>query len=331
MPPTKFITKIQKNLSQNMLIYTAIVISAGLLLGKMFPELKSLSELILYLVFIMIYPMMINISLDHLKKVRGSIKPLITALLLNFIYAPLLIYALSSIFINDPQIKLALMLLAIAPSSSMGLGYIGLAEGHMLSGAIIVAFAFIASIFVYPLAGSYFAGQAHIVVPFGLILKNLIWILIVPLVLGIITREYIERKYEANAFEKVKPYFSSITLSSLYILMFIIFTSKAEMIIKNWREILLIAPVILIYYALTIWLTLRVNKKLLKMEYGHHQSIVFTSISKNVALTIAILVAVFGEKGMYMSIVPAIVALFQAPILMLYLKSSHRIKKYFEI
>jgi len=53
---------------------------------------------------------------------------LLIALFLNFIYAPLFIFALSSIFISDPQITLALMLLAIAPSSSMGLGYIGLAE-----------------------------------------------------------------------------------------------------------------------------------------------------------------------------------------------------------
>ena len=331
MPEKKIITKIQENLSKNMLSYTAFVIAAGLLLGKILPGLKSLSAFILYIVFIMIYPMMVNVSLSHLKKVRGSVKPLITALLLNFIYAPLLIYALSSIFIHDPQIKLALMLLAIAPSSSMGLGYIGLAEGHMLSGAIIVAFAFIASIFIYPIAGSYFAGQAHIVVPISMIFKNLLWILVVPLILGVATREYIERKREVGAFQKVKPYFSVVTLSSLYLLIFVIFVSKAGLIIKNWREILLIAPVVLVYYVFTIWLSMQVNKKIIKLEYGHHQAVVFTSISKNVALTIAILIAVFDKKGMYMSIVPAIVALFQAPILMFYLKFSDRVKAWFAI
>jgi len=323
------IKKIQKNLSKNMLGYTVLVITGGLILGKIFPELKSLSTIILYIVFIMIYPMMVNISLNHLKKVRGSIKPLMAALILNFIYAPLLIYALSSIFIHDPQIKLALMLLSIAPASSMGLGYIGLAEGHMLSGAIIVAFAFIASIFIYPLAGSFFAGQAHLIIPVSMILKNLIWILVVPLILGIATREYIERKHEKGTFEKIKPYFSTITLSALYLLIFIIFASKASLIIKNWKEVLLIAPVVLIYYGFTIWLFLRINKKIIKLDYGQHQSVVFTSISKNVALTIAVLVAVFGKKGMYMSIVPAIVAIFQAPILMIYLHFKYYIKNYF--
>jgi len=165
----------------------------------------------------------------------------------------------------------------------------------------------------------------------SIIFKNLIWILMVPLVLGIITREYIERKHEQETFGKIKPYFSTVTLSALYMLIFIIFASKAGLIIKNWHEVLLIAPVVLIYYGVTIWLSLQINKKIIKLKYGHHQSVVFTSISKNVALTIAILVAVFGEKGMYMSIVPAIVALFQAPILMAYLHFREHVKHYFLI
>jgi len=323
------IEKIQKNLSKNMIWYTLLAIVFGIVLGYYF-NLKLLSKYILFVVFVMIYPMMANISLSNLRKVRGSTKPLITALILNFIYAPLFIYALSSIFIHDPQIKLGLMLLSIAPSSSMGLGYIGLAEGHMLSGAIIVAFAFIASIFIYPIAGSYFVGLANLNVPTGLILKNLLLILAVPLILGIATREYIERKHEAGTFEKVKPYFSTITLSALYLLIFIIFASKANLIVKNWQEVLLIAPVALIYYTFTIWLFLHINKRIMKLDYGQHQAVVFTSISKNVALTIAILVAIFGEKGMYMSIAPAIVALFQAPILMIYLHLSHHVRRHFE-
>lgn len=323
------IEKIQKNLSKNMIWYTLLTIVLGILLGYYF-DLKFLSNYIIVVVFVMIYPMMVNISLSHLRKVRGSVKPVITALILNFVYAPLLIYALSSIFIHDPMIKLGLMLLAIAPASSMGLGYIGLAKGHMLSGAIIVAFAFIASIFIYPIAGSFFAGLSNLSVPAGLILENLLLILIIPLILGIATREYIERKHEVGTFEKIKPYFSTTTLSTLYLLIFIIFASKANLIVENRIEVLLIAPVALIYYALTILLFLYINKRIVKLDYGQHQAVVFTSISKNIALTIAILVVVFGEKGMYMSIVPAIVALFQAPILMIYLHLRHHVRRYFE-
>ncbi|BDU49937.1 arsenic resistance protein [Haliovirga abyssi] len=326
------IKKIQKNLSGNMLIYTFLVMIGGFGVGYIFPNAKKLSTYILPIVFIMIYPMMINISLASLKKIKGSTKPLIEATILNFIYAPAFLYILTSIFIADPRIKLALMLLAVAPASSMGLGYIGLAEGHMVTGAIIVAVAFILSIFVYPIAGSYFAAGANIVLPLPLMLKNLGVILILPLALGIITRELIMKKHDEKVYNsKFKPVFSVVTLASLYLLMFTIFASKADLIIKNYKAIIMIAPVAIIYYTVTIFFTIYMNKTVLKFEYGHHQAVVFTSVSKNIALTIAIIIAIFGKDGQYMAIAPAIMSLFQPIFLMTYLKSSGKVKKHFNV
>ncbi len=322
------INKIKRNLSDNMILYTSIVMVGGVLLGHFF-DLRFLSNFIVAIVFIMIYPMMVNLSLSSLKKVKGSAKPLIEALILNFIYAPLFMWFLTSLFISDPKIKLALMMLSIAPASSMGLGYIGIAEGHMLSGAIIVAFAFLASIFVYPFLGHYFAQGANIPVPLSLILKNLLIILVLPLILGVITREYVERVHGEEKFKKVKPYFSTTTLLFLYILIFVIFASKANLILKNYIDIFLLLPIAILFYGITVLFILLMNKKILSFEYGHHQSVVFTSVSKNIALTIAILVSVFGRDGQYLAVFPAIMSLFQAPFLMLYLKFSSKIKRWF--
>jgi len=278
----------------------------------------------------LISPLMVNLSLAALTTIKSSLKPLIEAMLLNYVLAPVLIFLLSWLFIPDPKIRLGLMMLSIAPASSMGLGYLGLAGGHMLSGAVIVAVAFILSIVVYPLAGTYFAAGAHIQVSSALILKNLTVVLIIPLILGVLTREYIEKNHEEGTFYKIKPYFSVITLSFLYILLFLIFTAKAKLIISNYLVVFSILPVAVLFYGITILLATFLNKNILKFEYGHHQSIVFTSIGKNVALSIAILVSVFGKDGQYMAIAPAIMSLIQAPVLMFYLKLSEPVEKYFE-
>ena len=322
------INNLEKNLSKNMILYTLVAIVTGVFLGH-FIELKYLSKLIIPIVFIMIYPMMVNLSISSLKKIKGSIKPLVEAMILNFVYAPIFMWFLTSIFISDSKIKLALMMLSIAPASSMGLGYIGLAEGHILSGAIIVAFAFLASIFIYPFLGHYFAVGANIPVPLTLILKNLLIILVLPLILGIITREYVERRHGKEKYMEIKPYFSTTTLLFLYILIFVIFTSKANLILKNYIDIFLLLPVAIFYYGITILFTLLINRNLFKIEYGQHQSIVFTSVSKNIALTIAILVSVFGKEGQYLAVFPAIMSLFQAPFSMFYLKYSNKIKRWF--
>ena len=324
----KMIGKIQKNLSKNMIQYTFLVIVLGILTGH-YLNLKSLSSLIIPVVFIMIFPMMVNLSLSSLKKVRRSTKPLIEALILNFIYAPLFMWFLTSIFISDLKIRAALMLLSIAPASSMGLGYIGVAEGNMLTGTMIVASAFLMSILVYPFAGHYFALGANIQVPITMILKNLLMILILPAILGVSIREYVERKYGTKTFLKIKPYFSTVTLTFLYILLFIIFASKANLILKKYFDIVLLSPVAILFYGITTLFVSLVNKKLFSLGYGHHQAVVFTAVSKNVALTIAILVSIFGKEGQYMAVAPAIMSLFQAPFLMSYLKLSGKVKRWF--
>ncbi len=323
------IKKIKANLSKNILLYTLTIMLLGVSLGYFF-DLKFLSKFIISVVFIMIYPMMINLSLTSLKQTKGLGKPVAEALILNFIVAPLLMWFLAWLFRLSPDITLSLMLLSIAPASSMGLGYIGLSKGHMLSGTIIVAFAFLLSVFVYPVLGHYFALGGNIQVPFSLITKNLLFILVLPLVLGILTREYIERRHGAEKFLKAKLYFSVTTLASLYLLMFIIFASKAKLILQNYQNIFLLFPVALFFYGAIVLVILFLNKKVFKFEYGYHQSVVFTAVSKNIALTIAILVSVFGEKGQYLAVFPAIMSLFQAPFLMIYLKSSKKIRHWFE-
>ena len=327
----KGIERYQQNLSKNMLWYTLIVMVAGILTGYFFPEAKQLSKFILPTVFIMIYPMMVSISLQNLKKMRGSVKPLYMSLILNFIYAPIMFYLLSKIFISDPLITLGLMLLSVAPASSMGLGYLGISEGHMVSGAIIVTIEFILAIILYPIFGVWFASNASINIAPNLILKNLLYVLIIPLILGVGTREYIEHKANAPQVykKKFKPYFGSITLTALYFLMFSIFASKASLIVKNYMTILMIAPVALLFYGISLFIFPFINRDIVKMDYGKHQAVVFTSVSKNVALSIAILVSVFGVQGQYIAIAPAIMSLFQAPSLMLYLKTKDKVHELF--
>ena len=320
--------KLNKNLSKNMIAYTLLVIISWLVLGKFF-DLTFLSKLVLPIIFLLIYPMMINLSLTALKKIKGSRKSLIEAMFVNFLFAPILMYFLTYVFWLDPKISIALMLLALSPASSMGLGYIGLAKWNMLTWAIIVAFAFIASIFVYPLACHYLALWSNIQVPISLILKNLLLILILPLILGIITREYIERKHWWEKFKEIKHIFSTITLIALYLLIFTIFASKASLIIQNYKNILLLLPIAILFYTILVLILLFVNKKIFNFEYGHHQSVIFTAVAKNIALTIAILIAVFWKDWQYLAVFPAIMSLFQAPFLMIYLKFSSKIEKWF--
>ncbi len=103
------------------------------------------------------------------------------------------------------------------------------------------------------------------------------------------------------------------------------------MILKNYLDILRLLPVAILFYGITTLILLLINKKLLSFEYGHHQAVVFTTVSKNVALTIAVLVSAFGKEGQYMAVFPAIMSIFQTLFLVSYLKLSNNVKRWFGV
>lgn len=138
---------------------------------------------------------------------------------------------------------------------------------------------------------------------------------------------------ERHGFRKyveLKPCFSSITLIGLYVLLYLIFACKAKLVIAHYMDIVLLAPIAALFYGIIMFLLLVFNRKVLGLEYGHHQAVVFTTASKNIALTIAILVSVFGKTGQFMAVYPAIMAVFQAPVLIMYLRYSDKIKILFK-
>ncbi len=166
---SEWVIKAQIHLSKNIITYTFISIFLGIATGYIF-NVKA-GWLILPLVFLMVYPMMTDVSLSSLRLDR--IKPLCIALFLNFLLSPVLMLLLSGFFVRDGKIKVGLNMLAVAPSSSMGLGFIGLSGGDMAARAI-VATAFLLSTVIYPLAGSYFARRESFNVPQLLIFKSLV-------------------------------------------------------------------------------------------------------------------------------------------------------------
>ena len=120
-----------------------------------------------------------------------------------------------------------------------------------------------------------------------------------------------------------------MTLLSLYFLIFVIFAIKSKMIVENWRELLSITPIAVVFYTIMIAVTLTFNKYIAKLSYEDNQSVVFTSVSKNVALTIGFL-ASMGREGRVMATYPAIVSLFQIVFLMTYLHFSDVVEKWWK-
>lgn len=82
-----------------------------------------------------------------------------------------------------------------------------------------------------------------------------------------------------------------------------IFASEDRLVVAHYMDLVVLTPLAVLFYGTTILLTALVNSKLLRLEYGQHQSVVFTAVSKNVSLTIAVLVSVFDRQGRFMAVI----------------------------
>ena len=72
-------------------IFVSLSIVLGLMTGKLFSEtVRSLKPYVPIPLFLMLYPMMINVKIEEIKYALTSSKIVASAVLMNFVVSPLL-------------------------------------------------------------------------------------------------------------------------------------------------------------------------------------------------------------------------------------------------
>lgn len=148
--------KLQMHLKKYLLVYVAIAMLLGLLLGH--PNAawtkghkSTITHLTTIVVFFIIYPMMVNLRLESLAKAGRNWRGLALALGYNFVWAPVIGYLLAKGFLNDPLLALGFLMVMVVPCSSMSIGYTGLAEGNVELATVTVALSFLVAVGAVPL------------------------------------------------------------------------------------------------------------------------------------------------------------------------------------
>ena len=145
----------QQHLNQNLAWYVAAALGLGLLLGDLSGAFldrygSSLSNATTVVVFFMIYPMMVNLQVEALGKAMRNWRALLLSLAYNFLWAPILGFLLSKVFLPDPMLAFGFMLVMVVPCSSMkpkaSIGYTGLVKGNLELATVVVAASFVAAI-----------------------------------------------------------------------------------------------------------------------------------------------------------------------------------------
>jgi len=321
---------LQEHLNRWLLLYVVAAMTLGLLIGH--PSagwIKAKSGLIntltLVAVFFIVYPMMINLKLEALLKAGRNVKSILLTVGFNFVWAPLIGWALARTFLGEPLLALGFLLVMVVPCSSMSIGYTGLSEGNLELATVNVALSFVLAIVAVPLWMALFAANYHVTVPMRDMLVTILAVLIAPMILGYLTRIVLVRLLGEARFQKLQPIFPALSLIAMYGIVFLIFLAKATMIIDKWQTVLLLLVPNALFMAITLAVATWINRRL-GLSYRDNMAVVFSSTGKNNGTAIAIATMAFSPL---VAVPAATMPIFQIVLLVSYLKLAGWLRRYF--
>ncbi|HUZ17223.1 MAG TPA: bile acid:sodium symporter [Spirochaetia bacterium] len=324
-------TSVATNLRKNLLWYSLGSIAVGWVLGLAFPSFAAqqagfFKTITTVLVFFMIYPMMVNLNIEKMVDVAKDPKAVLLSLAYNFIVTPAISFALAALFFrNNPEIALGFWLVMLIPGSSMSLGYTGLTKGNLEVGAIALGLNFIIVPFILPFVMHILGGAYNVHVPLGSLIWTVVLVLLLPMVLGDLTRRLILRGAGKKGYEAAKPLLSTVTMVGMLLVVAVIFFTKAELLAEKWRVLVPLAAVTLLYllvmFPVMTWINHRAG-----LSYEEHMGIAFLSTGKNNGTAIAIALMAFNPLT---AIPAATLPLFQIIFSIVYVQLAPRVKRYF--
>jgi ACR3 family arsenite transporter len=317
------------HLGRYLLAYAVAAIAVGWLVGIAFPtwiqgHRSILETTTTVLVFFMIYPMMVNLSLEMLPRVVRAPRPILLSVGYNFLLTPALTYAFVRLLVSQPQLGLGLYLVMLIPGSSMSLGYTGLVGGSVEVGSLAMALNFLLVPVVLP---AYLHLMVHGTVPVPLepLLKALLLVLVLPMGLGLLTRLAILRRAGPVGLARVKPYLGLVTMVLMLWVIATIFGEEGKMLEQHGALLIPLFAATVGYLVVILALATWLNRQL-GLSYADHMGIAFLASGKNNGTAIAITTLAFGPM---VAIPAATLPLFQSILLIGYVQMAPVIRRYF--
>jgi len=298
-------------------IWVGLCILVGIALGEFFPdvffllsqlEYASVNLLIAILIWAMVYPMMVAVDLKSLHRVAEQPKGLIITFVVNWLLKPFTMAALGVIFFRwlfadfipaeDAESYIAgLILLGAAPCTAMVFVWSHLTSGDPNYTLVQVSLNDVIMVFAFAPLVAFLLGVTDIPVPWETLLLSVGLYVIVPLIAGVLTRNYLLSSPNDN--ERLECFNSSIKPYSIMALLgtiVLLFGFQGEVILDRPVLIVLIAIPLLIQsygvFAIGYFLAWR-----LRVPFKVAAPCAMIGTSNFFELAVAVAISLFGLKS----------------------------------
>jgi len=294
-------------------LWVALCITVGVILGNWLPdffvlvaavEIAHVNLVVALLIWVMIYPMMVQIDFSAVKNVGKTPKGLLLTLTVNWLIKPFTMAAFGWLFFRvlfvdwvDPQSAneyiAGMILLGVAPCTAMVFVWSQLTKGDPNYTLVQVSINDIIMVFAFAPIAAFLLGVNDIKVPWETLLLSVVLYVVLPLSAGVFTRRQLEKnggEERLHTFlRRIKPW-SILGLLSTVVLLF---GFQAQMIIQHPQTIGLMAiPLLLQTYG--IFAITFVAARALKLPYNIAAPACLIGSSNFFELAVAVAISLFG-------------------------------------
>jgi ACR3 family arsenite efflux pump ArsB/CBS domain-containing protein len=311
-----------KKLQKHLITIIPLMMLAGFLAGQVF-EAAPLKQLIMPLTFLMVYPMMVNLQVKKVFE-GGDVKVQLVTQLLNFTVIPLAAFLIGKwAFPDSPYVALGLLLASLLPTSGMTISWTGMARGNMAAAVKMTVFGLLIGSFLTPLYIKGLMGTV-IEIPMAAIFKQILIVVVLPLVLGNLTQRFLIKRYGVAHYQKdLKPIFPPFSTLGVVGIVFVAMALKSKSIAENPAQLITLILPLLALYALNFALSTVVGK--LFFNRGDAIALVYGTVMRNLSIALAIAMTAFGKEGSEIALIIALAYIIQVQAAAWYVKFTDRL------
>ena len=293
----------------------------GFLFGRVVNQetVKSLKSLIIPLTFLMVYPMMVTLNLKCLKECITNVKLQVLTQVINFGVVPFMAYGLGIYFFPDNHyMALGLLLASLLPTSGMTISWTGFAKGNMGAAINMTVIGLTLGSLATPFYVKMLMG-AKVDMDMIMVIKQIGYIVFIPMLLGYITRSYFLKKYGQQEFKKTwAPRFPSLSTIGVLGVVFVAIALKAEQLSQDPAVLWQILKPLLILYAANFVIGTLVGR--LFFSRGDAIALVYGTVMRNLSIALALSINAFGVQGADAALVIAVSYIIQVQAAAWYVK-----------
>ncbi|MDR2623158.1 MAG: arsenic resistance protein [Methanobrevibacter sp.] len=264
-------------------------------------------NLTILFLLLMLFSLFINIPLKNFKNEFIDPKFIKVALLINFIWTPILSYILGYIFLNQHiYLWIGFIMLLVTPCTDWYIMFTDLAKGNLKLSFSILPLNLLLQLILLPFYLFLFTGILS-GFDLSLLVEDIFLIVVLPFILSQVIKHFV------NINNKLSDYFELIAIVSLALAIFTMFSSKGSLLINNtWVFVILLIPFAL-FFVINFILT-RLVKIATNMNYEDYVSLSLTTLARNSPISLAIAVTAFPNQPI-IALSLVIAPLIELPIL----------------